>query len=483
MSTEVLPAPVTAHTSQQNRRDVRVFTSTGSGVIPSSPDESTTVSPAGSTTSTRQSQQRGRRGRGAPQFSRNRTGPVRNGGFNNARTAENDSQAVPIAEPSASQRPRHRSGRDGGRPKIPLSINQPVAIAESSTATNAATSTPESGNGDNTPSKRRRKPRNKKMSAVHNHALGGAEADDLTASLVEGLSSGDYECMICFDSIKQRESVWSCAVCWAVFHLRCVGKWGRKSAQESNASTSASSQAGWRCPGCQSVSIDIPSEYRCFCSKTLNPPYNRYATPHSCGNTCGRNRNCPHACTMPCHPGPCRPCESLAPPVSCHCGKNQFVVRCNELASTTFDKSCGKICKKNLSCGIHKCAEICHPGDCETCPIVVIQTCHCGKSSREMPCGSPSTPYSCGKKCDIEFACGHHTCERYCHDITNHKSVCPYDPKSVTRCPCGARSIEDLTGGRGRKSCSDDIPTCGEICSKVLACGHRCASSCHRGEW
>ncbi|KAJ3089193.1 Transcriptional repressor NF-X1 [Quaeritorhiza haematococci] len=86
-------------------------------------------------------------------------------------------------------------------------------------------------------------------SAVKDIPTPTTEAEDLMTALVEGLTNYDYECMICYDVVKGRDRVWSCSVCYAVFHLKCVEKWSRKSAQEVSGSNTTTSTGGWRCPG------------------------------------------------------------------------------------------------------------------------------------------------------------------------------------------------------------------------------------------
>jgi hypothetical protein len=45
------------------------------------------------------------------------------------------------------------------------------------------------------------------------------EAEDLMTSLSLGLSKGTYECMICYDTVKPDDKIWSCVgSCYAVFH-------------------------------------------------------------------------------------------------------------------------------------------------------------------------------------------------------------------------------------------------------------------------
>ncbi|KAI8827033.1 uncharacterized protein EV422DRAFT_23036 [Fimicolochytrium jonesii] len=363
------------------------------------------------------------------------------------------------------------------RPKIPLTPAD-ASGPQSDAALTTENGAKNDGEGTVKPPRRRR-PRNKVVKGP-NGAITKEAAEDLTGSLTEELTSGEYECMICYDTIKSRVPVWSCLVCYAVFHLKCVGKWGRKSAAQEGAAHPGP-PAGWRCPGCQTVSKTIPEEYRCFCGKCIDPPHNRFLTPHTCGQTCGRDRSCVHPCGMQCHPGPCRPCESLAPPVACNCGKTSFRVRCSEIASDTFSKSCGQVCGRMLDCGTHSCALLCHEGPCGPCPIVETTICLCQKTVKDVPCGEGGSTFRCDKICGTPFPCGHHSCDRPCHDAKEHRLVCPYDPSIVKRCPCGAEIVEKLLGPEGRTSCDQEIPTCGNVCNKALDCGHKCSALCHTG--
>ena len=111
------------------------------------------------------------------------------------------------------------------------------------------------------------------------------DESDLRVKLTREILNQDYECMICYENIKFNAKVWSCKTCWAIFHMNCILKWGK----------SSGSEAGWRCPGCQSNYVDHPSDYFCFCGKALDPKSK--VAPHSCQNTCGRVRDCSHPCT------------------------------------------------------------------------------------------------------------------------------------------------------------------------------------------
>ncbi|KAJ3194280.1 FKBP12-associated protein [Irineochytrium annulatum] len=293
---------------------------------------------------------------------------------------------------------------------------------------------------------------------------------DLITSLTDSLSKGTYECMICYDGVKVRD--------------RCIKEWGKKSLNEAASSSAATPsqrpEASWRCPGCQYKYKEIPNQ-SCYCRKLEDVQFNRFLLPHSCGGPCLRERACSHRCVMECHPGPCRPCEGMAPPVSCHCGRSQFMVRCSDLASGTLDRSCHETCGKTLGCGNHACESECHDGPCGPCPITTPKSCHCGKMTRDIPCGSTSTTFTCEEVCGFSYACGVHDCRRGCHDNSDHEVLCPMDPSLIKRCPCRSKTIVSLLGPAGRESCEVPIPTCGGPCDKTYDCGHACRLDCHVG--
>lgn len=98
--------------------------------------------------------------------------------------------------------------------------------------------------------------------------------------------------------------------------------------------------------------------------KSKDPEFSQFITPHSCGETCSRQRtkDCPHNCTLQCHPGPCPSC-SLFVTKACCCGKTKQTVKC----SNTAVVQCDQICGKTLNCGRHQCTAICHSGSCNPC--------------------------------------------------------------------------------------------------------------------
>lgn len=302
------------------------------------------------------------------------------------------------------------------------------------------------------------------------------DGDDVSQRdrLTEQLTRGTLECLVCCDRVRQQDSVWSCSNCFHVLHLKCVMKWAKSSKAE----------AGWRCPACQNVTAAVPSQYRCFCSKAVEPLWNRQDTPHTCGEVCGKPREnqrpvCVHHCTLLCHPGPCPPC--LAQVVRyCGCGKTSQTVKCALEKPLLCESTCGK----PLNCGAHTCELKCHTGSCEPCQHKIEQVCYCKKQTREVDCIEENQgvlEFCCNDVCGHKLACGNHTCEEICHE--NECKPCQLTPDIVTQCPCGQTELS-MDPDKKRKTCTDPIPTCGKVCGRKLTCGqpsspHMCKVECH----
>lgn len=47
--------------------------------------------------------------------------------------------------------------------------------------------------------------------------------------LTEQLERGTLECLVCYDRVRQMDSVWNCSNCYHVLHLRCIIKWANSS--------------------------------------------------------------------------------------------------------------------------------------------------------------------------------------------------------------------------------------------------------------
>ncbi|XP_041327142.1 transcriptional repressor NF-X1 isoform X2 [Pyrgilauda ruficollis] len=307
-----------------------------------------------------------------------------------------------------------------------------------------------------------------------------------TGSLIEQLTTEKYECMVCCEVVRIVAPVWSCQNCYHVFHLNCIKKWAR-----SPASQAEDGNSGWRCPACQNASVQVPKTYTCFCGKVHNPEWNRNEIPHSCGELCGKKRqclDCPHLCNILCHPGPCPSCPAFVTK-TCECGQTSHSVRCGQ----STEIHCSNVCGSTLNCGKHSCTQVCHSGKCSPCQLTVQQVCYCGSNFREVLCGSKEEfsdgfgSFSCQNICGKKLNCGRHNCKQVCHP--QPCQLCPRLPQVVYRCPCGQTPLSKLLelGCVERKICTDPIPSCGKTCGKPLSCGsyefiHTCESLCHEGD-
>ncbi|PYH96889.1 hypothetical protein BO71DRAFT_396676 [Aspergillus ellipticus CBS 707.79] len=335
-------------------------------------------------------------------------------------------------------------------------------------------------------------------------------APDIATRIHEDITHNLYECPICTAELGKRSRVWSCGLCWTVFHLSCVKKWSRN---EGAAAQDASRRQGdgesslpraWRCPGCNLPQEVFPSSYTCWCEKEVDPRSFPGLPPHSCGQTCSRMRKgCPHPCDATCHAGPCAPCTAMGPTQDCFCGRNSSTKRCQD---TDYENgwSCGEVCGDLLPCGEHTCSRPCHEGLCGSCEVRIEARCYCGKVESEMLCSSKDEEldsemlhggqdgeegeveewigcFNCGDQCGRPFDCGVHLCEKSCHAQDAHPAHCPRSPDVVPNCPCGKTPLASIPGSAPRTSCEDPIAHCSEACGKLLPCGHPCEKICHIG--
>ncbi|XP_073296690.1 NF-X1-type zinc finger protein NFXL1 [Primulina huaijiensis] len=317
----------------------------------------------------------------------------------------------------------------------------------------------------------------------------------LLQEIQDKLLKGSVECMICYDMVRRSAAIWSCSSCYSIFHLNCIKKWARA---PTSVDLLAEKNQGlnWRCPGCQSVQLVSSKDIRyvCFCGKRPDPPSDLYLTPHSCGEQCGKLLEkdgpdigmskedlCPHVCVLQCHPGPCTPCKAFAPPRRCPCGKKVITTRCSDRKSVL---TCGQTCGKLLDCGRHYCERVCHVGPCDPCQVLVNASCFCKKNIEIVHCGDMIVKgevkvedgvFSCGFTCEKTLNCGNHGCIENCHP--GLCGECELLPDRIKACCCGKTGLKE-----DRESCLDPIPTCSQVCGKILPCGlHHCQDTCHRG--
>ncbi|ELT89307.1 hypothetical protein CAPTEDRAFT_178429 [Capitella teleta] len=275
-------------------------------------------------------------------------------------------------------------------------------------------------------------------------------------------------CLVCIETIKKNEAIWSCCGCYSMFHINCIQKWVREgSFQRANFEDAENKPLPWCCPKCRHEyePFDCPTRYMCFCSKEQDPSFDPWLVPHSCGQVCGKDLvpSCGHNCVLLCHPGPCPPCPQTVK-VTCFCGRQPAETR----RCGNRQWSCGKTCRRTLACGHHACASPCHAGECPPCEQTSEQSCQCGRTSCVRPCAHPV--FQCSLVCGRTLSCGHHVCEVVCHG-----GSCSSCPRSGPRtCPCGKTKFE--------LPCTEDVPTCVDTCGKMLDCGlHFCTQKCHTG--
>jgi len=284
------------------------------------------------------------------------------------------------------------------------------------------------------------------------------------------LQAGETTCPVCIDQIKHADPVWSCHICFGIFHILCIQRWARQNIGVEKLSSEDSRTEDsfvWCCPNCRHTytQSECPTRYICFCGKEEDPKFDPWMIPHSCGQKCGKllMPSCGHECLLLCHPGPCPPCPKTVK-TKCHCGRSgPLTQRCSKK-----NWSCGSVCGKLLACGHHKCSSPCHAGVCPSCSEKSIQSCICSRNRDLRDCADPV--WKCNETCDKVLECGNHTCEEICH-----KDECAPCPRSGKRaCPCGKMRLQ--------LPCTEDIPTCEDTCDKLLECGrHYCHRQCHYG--
>ena len=331
-----------------------------------------------------------------------------------------------------------------------------------------------------------------------------SQAADLATRTHEDITHGAYECPICTSEIDLTSRVWSCRTCWTVFHLGCVKTWatneGSTQAQRRNEDGTLPPPRQWRCPGCNLGQDELPLNYSCWCGKEEDPRPIAGVPPHSCGQTCNKPRSspkdCPHPCHLSCHAGPCPPCTFMGPVQICFCGKQAVSRKC---VDTNYKSgwSCNETCGDLLPCGVHFCSKPCHSDLCGACEIPMESRCYCGRQNNLIKCcdrgeekesnqandGSEGIEtwigsFDCTQKCQRQFDCGKHECERRCHPQDIDTPHCPRSTDNVFSCPCGKTLLDDISA-KPRESCEDSIPNCDKLCSKLLPCGHSCHQICH----
>lgn len=136
---------------------------------------------------------------------------------------------------------------------------------------------------------------------------------------------------------------------------------------------------------------------------------------HLCDQICGKKLACDsHTCPEICHPGQCGDCTNIGwEELSCHCGSS---VRYPPIPCGARPPPCNKPCRRSHLCG-HPVKHECHDDTerCAPCIVFVKKSCFCGSESKDsVHCYL--TGYSCGRTCKKLLSCGQHACTRVCHE-------------------------------------------------------------------
>ncbi|CAG4939791.1 unnamed protein product [Colias eurytheme] len=151
----------------------------------------------------------------------------------------------------------------------------------------------------------------------------------------------------------------------------------------------------------------------------------------------------------------CPPCK-IPVPVICFGEHDTEMQPCHSAAR----RCCGRECGKDLACGNHKCSLLCHLYSSDP--------------------NYPNVPFIC-KPCNRECMkprpekCSHKCSKRQCHP----GSCPPCEVKEFIKCHCGLTEL--YLPCRELIIATDEQLCCKQQCPKVLDCGHKCKSICHKG--
>ncbi|TPR05628.1 Major Facilitator Superfamily protein [Aspergillus niger] len=324
-------------------------------------------------------------------------------------------------------------------------------------------------------------------------------APDIATRIHEDIAHNLYECPICTSELGKRSRVWSCGLCWTVFHLSCVKKWSRNegaaAAQRQDGENGESSAPrAWRCPGCNLPQEVFPSTYTCWCEKETEmlcsskdeeldselmreDDIEEWTGCFSCGDECSRPFDCGvHFCQKSCHAQDAHPAHCPRSPdvvFDCPCGKTPLDQIAGYSPRTSCEDpipNCTKACGKPLACG-HPCTKVCHTGACGPCFQKVPIECRCGRNTFTTVCPQGEMePPQCFRICKAGLHCGRHACTERC---------CPGEQKAIER-----QAIRRKLKSHLRPSDEDFEAEhiCTRVCGRMLKCGrHTCPEICHKG--
>lgn len=152
-------------------------------------------------------------------------------------------------------------------------------------------------------------------SVIKNYSQYGGKNEDLerTQNFLENVfHSGAAACLICIETVKRNDPIWSCSSCFGFFHLLCIQRWAKDSIAHQKLAIDERPGIGrnnilWQCPKCRKDydQTSVPNAYFCFCGQKHDPEFQPWLVPHSCGEVCNKNLSpsCGHCCLLLCHPG------------------------------------------------------------------------------------------------------------------------------------------------------------------------------------
>jgi hypothetical protein len=161
------------------------------------------------------------------------------------------------------------------------------------------------------------------------------------------------------------------------------------------------------------------------------------AQRHECRRTCSKPRSlCDHPCPLPCHAGPCPPCEQRCARM---CSHSTCQVRglWSELVLMLSQAACSAPCA------------VCVEGPCAWA---------CAHFSCLDPCGVPCSRRMCNESCGMKLSCGH-ACPSVCGE------VCPSPKLACLTCSPGRGAlVVDVIEGLSFAEVLEPVI--------VLRCGH-----------
>lgn len=221
------------------------------------------------------------------------------------------------------------------------------------------------------------------------------------------------------------------------------------------------------------------TRHRCH-NKCCSFLKNLDSSVHECDQLCNRKLPCGlHSCQEPCHPGQCGDCANIGwEELTCHCGAS---VLYPPIPCGAKPPECHKPCRRAHNCG-HPVKHECHDGTekCAPCIVFVKKSCFCGADSKDsVYCYLPG--YSCGRTCKKKLSCGQHTCQKVCHD---NECEAP-DARGVILCtqPCPVTRYSCKHPCKllchGKTPCP--VSECNKIIELVCECGNKTErTKCHK---